>query len=266
MAYCGHPLTRHQFDKSLADTMVKQVKTKTTLKVRFLVSIRATALQASCLAAGKPADLPSMRRCLDIHHQEPDVQNGVKRHGQRTAHQNYRVQERRCNRGGQKVTGILPFLPLFDSCSPPHFADISRIHLPLLRAEGGMPCAAVSDRGLLAFFSLRKEPLVQQLCTSTSTIILSILTLLPFMSRESGCVPPEGAFLKRPPFSSIRLARAPWVRANLAGHLELKRPIGYPGFYTYRRLRPVTRIYVCMSYNLPPSHVASKNTPFALLP
>ncbi len=166
--------------------MVKQVKTKTTLKVRFFVSIRATTLQASCLPAGKPADLPSLRRRLDIHHQEPDVQNGVERHGQRAAHQNHRVQERRCHRGGQKVTGILPFLPLFNSCSPPHFADITRIHSTLLRAEGGVPCAAVFDRGLLALFSLRKEPLVQQLCTSTSTVILSILTL-PLISRESGC-------------------------------------------------------------------------------
>lgn len=221
--------------------MVKQVKTKTTLKVRFPVPALATALQAACLAAGQPADLPPVRRRVDVHHQEPDVQNGVERHGQRAAHQNHRVQERRCHRGGQKVTRILPFLLLLDYYRPPPFADLSRIRPTMLSAEGGMPCAAVSDRGLSAFFStLRKVPLVQQLCTSIHTIILSILTLPPLMSRESGCGASEGAFLTRPRFSSIQLPRAPIARQR-----RVEAPGQLPRTSLQAPIRPpVTRTHV----------------------
>ena len=57
-----HPLTRAQFDKSLADTMVKQVKTKTTLKVR----LSACCARPSAGAARIQGHLHTYRLCDDV--------------------------------------------------------------------------------------------------------------------------------------------------------------------------------------------------------
>jgi len=110
-----------QFDKSLADTMVKQVKNKTTLKVcllsSYLSSLFTPFLRASrrtphrhpschlppinlsfdppivsptltnpAITTGSPQDLSLMRRRLDLHCQESHIQDGVKRDGQRATY------------------------------------------------------------------------------------------------------------------------------------------------------------------------------------
>lgn len=95
-----------QFDKSLADTMVKQVKTKTNLKVcirpRLQQNIlgRLTALPRT---SGPLAHLPLMRRRLDVHRQGRDVQDGIQRDCVDAEGEDCSMQERRRHRAGQEV-------------------------------------------------------------------------------------------------------------------------------------------------------------------
>lgn len=62
--------------------MVKQVKTKTTLKVRgyVLPGVTLNGLTDCGVLAftGTSAHVPSVRRCMDVHREEPVVQDGVK--------------------------------------------------------------------------------------------------------------------------------------------------------------------------------------------
>ena len=93
-----------QFDKSLADTMVKQVKTKTTLKVGGGVVDKAWA--DVLLLAGPLAHVPAMRRRVDVHREESVVQDGVERHGDGAADQDHCVQEWGCAGWHQEVTRL----------------------------------------------------------------------------------------------------------------------------------------------------------------
>lgn len=69
-----------QFDKSLADTMIKQVKTKTTLKVSAIslalgiAETTPTFLFLFALACtGSPEDIPALRRRMDFHRHESEL-------------------------------------------------------------------------------------------------------------------------------------------------------------------------------------------------
>ncbi len=125
--------------------MVKQVKTKTTLKVcssrsvRFVGS-RACSLFTSspvhctwCLAEiGPPAHIPSVRRRVDVHREEPAVQDGVERGRLRAEDQDRGLQERRRHRGGQEVT---PFTLNLFSCTLPVVQLVASPHIPGLHSH-----------------------------------------------------------------------------------------------------------------------------------
>jgi hypothetical protein len=81
-----------QFDKTLADVMVKQVKTKTTLKVRWL-SVCCLSGSRADEQVGSSPHIPSLRRCLDIHRKESLVQDGGQRNGSWTAYKDHCMQE-----------------------------------------------------------------------------------------------------------------------------------------------------------------------------
>lgn len=51
---------------------------------------------------GPPPHIPSLRRRMDVHRQEPIVQDGIKRDGLRLEDQDRRMQERRCHRRGEE--------------------------------------------------------------------------------------------------------------------------------------------------------------------
>lgn len=100
---------RRQFDKSLADTLVKQVKTKTTLKVRLKPYYSSRNYSDLSYERwdfhdlGPPENLPTLRRRMDIHSQEPNFQNGVERSGHGVKDQDRCMQKRRCHRGRKEV-------------------------------------------------------------------------------------------------------------------------------------------------------------------
>lgn len=86
-----------QFDKSLADTLVRQVKTKTTLKVHFFVYISKLLIYSMSLFInypGPPTHLSPLRRRMDLHRQKPLFQNGVERSSGSAEDQNRRLQKR----------------------------------------------------------------------------------------------------------------------------------------------------------------------------
>jgi hypothetical protein len=54
---------------------VKQVKTKTTLKVRSVAAL-TPPVSAAVLVPGTSPYLSSVRRCMDLHREEPVLQDG----------------------------------------------------------------------------------------------------------------------------------------------------------------------------------------------
>lgn len=79
-------VTRHlvQFDKSLADTLHKSVKCKTTIKVRARLRYRCPTQVTLVLnnlrslvflSLGQTAHLQQRRRRLDFHREEPTLQD-----------------------------------------------------------------------------------------------------------------------------------------------------------------------------------------------
>lgn len=83
--------------------MVKQVKTKTTLKVRF-PCLLWTILGSYRAFAGPLAYVSSLRRRVDVYRKEPVLQDGVERDGVCTANKDYCVQKRRGHRDWKEVT------------------------------------------------------------------------------------------------------------------------------------------------------------------
>lgn len=65
---------------------------------------------------GPPAHVPPVRRRVDVHREEPAVQDGVERGRLRAEDQDRGLQERRRHRGGQEV---MPFTPNFSPCTLP---------------------------------------------------------------------------------------------------------------------------------------------------
>ena len=83
--------------------MVKQVKTKTTLKVRSPYCLRA--LFRSCRPfTGSLAHVSSLRRRVDVYRQKPVFQDGVERDGVGTTNKDHCMQEWRRHRGWKEVT------------------------------------------------------------------------------------------------------------------------------------------------------------------
>lgn len=65
---------------------------------------------------GPPAHVPPVRRRVDVHREEPAVQDGVERGRLCAEDQDRGLQERRRHRGGQEV---MPFTPNFSPCTLP---------------------------------------------------------------------------------------------------------------------------------------------------
>jgi hypothetical protein len=64
--------------------------------------------------AGSPPYVPPVRRCVDVHRQEPVVQDGVERAGGCAADQDHCVQERRGDRGSEQKVELAGYVFHFD--------------------------------------------------------------------------------------------------------------------------------------------------------